>query len=56
MRHLADSETKYRLYFNLIYSKMVQYNVEPRYTYNIDEKGFLMGVTTRTKRVFSRLM
>jgi hypothetical protein len=56
MRHLADSETKYRLYFNLIYLKMVQYNVELRYTYNMDEKGFLMGVITRTKRVFSRLM
>jgi hypothetical protein len=30
--------------------------VEPRHTYNIDKKGFLIGITGRSKRVFSRQM
>jgi hypothetical protein len=34
--------------------KISQYNVEPRYIYNMDEKGFMLGVLTRLKRVFSR--
>jgi hypothetical protein len=33
---------------------MKEYNISPRHTYNMDEKGFLIGVTGRTKRVFTR--
>jgi hypothetical protein len=33
---------------------MREYNVEPRHAYNIDEKGFLIGLLTRSKRAFSR--
>ncbi|KAF2028695.1 hypothetical protein EK21DRAFT_101591 [Setomelanomma holmii] len=39
-RHYADSEAKYDLYFDLLYEKIKEYDVEPAYTYNIDEKGF----------------
>ena len=53
-RHKADSEERYRLYFALIHSKMRKYNVKPENTYNMDEKGFLVGITTRSKRVFSK--
>jgi hypothetical protein len=53
-RHQADSGDNYRLYFDLIHSKMREYNVEPRHTYNMDEKGFLIGLLTRSKRAFSR--
>ncbi|KAF2832659.1 hypothetical protein CC86DRAFT_390650 [Ophiobolus disseminans] len=31
-----------------------QYNVKPCHTYNMDEKGFVLGVVSRSKRVFSR--
>ena len=55
-RHNADSYTKYKLYFDLLQSKIAEYDVEPRHTYNMDEKGFMIGVTTRTKHVFSRRM
>ena len=55
-RHQADSEAKYRLYFNLLHHKISQYNIEARYIYNMDEKGFLIGITGRSKRVFSRRM
>jgi uncharacterized protein YndB with AHSA1/START domain len=53
-RHNADSRAKYKLYFNQLHSKMVQYEIQPYNTYNMDEKGFMIGVTTRSKRVFSR--
>jgi hypothetical protein len=53
-RHQADSGLKYKLYFDLLIDKISQYNVEPRHIYNIDEKGFMLGVLTRSKRVFSR--
>src|SRR5688572_14931604 len=53
-RHQADTEHSYRQYFELLHTKIHQYNVEPRNIYNMDEKGFLIGVTSRTKRVFSK--
>jgi hypothetical protein len=53
-RHQADSQLKYSLYFELLGSKLSQYDIEPRNIYNMDEKGFLLGVLTRSKRVFSR--
>ena len=53
-RHQADSEYKYSLYFDLLREKLAQYKIEPRHTYNTDEKGFLIGIIGRSKRVFSR--
>jgi Tc5 transposase-like DNA-binding protein len=55
-RHKADSESKYKLYFELLQQKITQYEIEPCNTYNMDEKGFLLGITSRTKRIFSRSM
>ncbi len=43
-RFQADSAYKYSLYFDLLARKMAQYNIEPAYIYNIDEKGFLIRV------------
>jgi hypothetical protein len=53
-RHKADSLSKYTLYFSLLHDKMSKYDVEARNIYNMDEKGFLLGILTRSKRVFSR--
>jgi hypothetical protein len=53
-RHQADSHLKYSLYFELLRSKLSQYDIEPRHIYNMDEKGFLLGILTRSKRIFSR--
>jgi hypothetical protein len=55
VRYQADSRRKYELYFDLLHHKIVQYEVEPHNIYNMDEKGFMIGVTGRSKRVFSRL-
>lgn len=53
-RHNAESQYKYELYFQLLQQKVTQYNILPENTYNMDEKGFAIGVLGRTKRVFSR--
>jgi hypothetical protein len=53
-RHLADSESKYRLYFELLHQKITQYHLEAQDIYNMDEKGFLIGLIGRSKRIFSR--
>jgi hypothetical protein len=53
-RHRADSERKYKLYFELLRDKLDQYRVEPRHIYNMDEKGFMIGLQSRSKRIFSR--
>jgi hypothetical protein len=52
-RHQADSLLKYDLYFDLLHSKMTEYNVQPHNIVNMDEKGFLIGVLSHSKRVFS---
>ncbi|KAF2023924.1 hypothetical protein EK21DRAFT_17341, partial [Setomelanomma holmii] len=54
VRHQADSEDKYKLYLDLLHSEIDEYQVEPQHMYNMDEKGFLIGVTSRSKRIFSK--
>jgi hypothetical protein len=54
--HLANSQRKYGLYFNLLHSKMREYGVDERNTYNMDEKGFFVGINSRTKRIVSKVI
>ena len=53
-RARADSAFKYTLYFELLRKKLEQYEVEPQNIYNMDEKGFLIGILSKMKRIFSR--
>lgn len=55
-RHKADCGDKYRLYFELLHRKLAQYDLEPAHTYNMDEKGFAIGVTDRSKRFFDKVL
>ncbi|KJZ70484.1 hypothetical protein HIM_10113 [Hirsutella minnesotensis 3608] len=52
-RKRADNPSRYKAYYELIRGKIEKYNILPCNTYNVDEKGFLLGVINRTKRVFS---
>ncbi|KAM4061782.1 DDE superfamily endonuclease [Hirsutella rhossiliensis] len=52
-RKRADSASRYKDYFELIRSKIEEYDIASCNTYSMDEKGFLLGVINRTKRVFS---
>jgi len=54
VRHAADSGEKYRLYFDLLQHKITEYDVDTEHTYNMDEKGFMIGVVGRSKRIFSK--
>ena len=53
-RARADSAFKYILYFELLRKKLEQYKVEPQNIYNVDEKGFLIRILSKMKRIFSR--
>jgi hypothetical protein len=53
-RHRADSLPKDTLYFSLLHEKISKYDVKAGNIYNMDKKGFLLGILTRLKRVFSR--
>jgi hypothetical protein len=53
-RHEADSRERYEWYFDLLHSKMREFELDERNTYNMDEKGFFVGIASRSKRVFSK--
>jgi hypothetical protein len=55
-RHKDESGKKYSLYFNVLRDKIGQYHVETRQIYNTDQKGFLLGVVGRSKRIFSKAL
>jgi hypothetical protein len=44
------------MYFDLLESKISEHSVLPENSYNIDEKGFMIRRTGRSKRVFSRAL
>jgi len=53
-RKKADSAYYYALYFELIARKIQQYQILPENTYNMDEKGFLIGFLQKSKCIFSK--
>ena len=55
-RHKADNMDSYSQYFALLHAKIRQYHVDARHIYNIDEKGFAIRVTSKTKRVFLKTL
>jgi hypothetical protein len=52
--HEADSGERYRLYFDLLHGKIDEHKVEAENTYNMDEKGFMIGVIGRSVRIFDK--
>ena len=42
-RHIADSGDKYKLYYDALRDKIEFYKIDPAHTYNMDEKGFMIG-------------
>jgi hypothetical protein len=52
--HIADSGDKYKLYYDALRDKIEFYKIEPAHTYNMDEKGFMVGAVGRQKRIFSK--
>src|ERR1700744_6490891 len=54
-RFSADSAYKYRLYFELMEKKLHEYDITPDLAWNMDEKGFLLGILQKAKRYFSKM-
>ena len=52
VRKRADSAFKYTLYFKLLKRKMEEYKINLQLIYNIDEKGFLIRVLSKIKKIF----
>jgi hypothetical protein len=52
--HKADSEAKYSLSFDLLHGKVKDYDLLPEPLFNMDEKGFMIGVMGRSKGVFDK--
>jgi hypothetical protein len=55
VRYKADSEANYKLYFDLLHLLMEEYGIEPWHIYNMDEKGFMIAVLGKSKRIFSKV-
>jgi hypothetical protein len=53
-RHAADSSDQYKVFFDELGSKIDYYEVEAEHTYNMDEKGFIIGAVSRQKSIFSK--
>lgn len=53
-RHKADSVDKYELYFQILKEKIDRFKIQTRLMYNMDEKGFMIGVLGRSKRIFDK--
>ena len=47
-----DSREQYEYYFNLIKQKIKEYHILTKNIYNMDEKGFLIGCLSKSKRIF----
>ena len=56
VRHHADTHDKYSQYFTLLHHKIAERDILPENTYNMDEKGFMVGVSGRSVRVFDKLL
>jgi hypothetical protein len=55
-RHQADSGHRYRAFFEGLYDQMVRHDIQPGQSYNMDEKGFLLGSIGKSRRIFSRAL
>src|ERR1700739_3741274 len=51
-RKKADNWVSMKQYFDLIQAKLQQYIYAPGNIYKFDEKGFMIGVLQKTKRIF----
>ena len=56
VRQQADSGDTYRQFFQLLSGKIEEYDIEPSHMYNMDEKGFIIGIIGRNKRIFTKAM
>lgn len=54
--HKVESAGPFRQCSDVLSSKIEQYGIQPKNMYNMDEKGFLIGYLTKSKRVFTKAL
>jgi hypothetical protein len=54
-RHQADSGHRHKVFFEEIYDQVARHEIEPRQSYNMDEKGSLLGRIGKSKRICKAL-
>jgi hypothetical protein len=54
VQHKADTEGSYSDYFTILNHKLDKYKILPKSMYNMDEKGFMLGISKRSLRIFSK--
>ena len=50
-RKMADNSQHFQHFFDLLREKIEKFRIQPRHIYNMDEKGFIQGISRTTKRV-----
>ena len=50
----ADNPYQYKLFYELLKEKIEKYKIEVHNMYNMDEKGFLIGVLNKGKRIYTK--
>ncbi|XTI87387.1 hypothetical protein V2W45_411995 [Cenococcum geophilum] len=53
-RFRADSAFRYSLYFELMRRKIDEYAIDGRHIYNMGEKGFIVGILSKQRRIFTQ--
>ena len=53
-RKRADNPYQYKLFYELLTEKIKKYEIEVHNMYNMDEKGFLIGILNKSKRIYTK--
>jgi hypothetical protein len=54
VQYKADTEGSYSDYFTILNHKLDKHKILPKSMYNMDEKGFMLGTSKRSLRIFSK--
>lgn len=55
-RHQADYYANYESYFSIIQRQFERFNITAENIYNLDEKGFAIGLLQKSQRIFPRAL
>ena len=51
----ADNPYQYKLFYKLLKEKIKKYKIKVYNIYNIDKKGFFIGILNKSKRIYTKL-
>ena len=54
-RKRANNPYQYKLFYKLLKEKIKKYEIKVYNMYNMDKKGFLIGILNKGKRIYTKL-